>query len=124
VTHRILIVDDEPVLRTLVARAFRQRGFEVVEAADGLAGLDVARSASVPFDLVVTNSRMPHLDGPHLAECLREIDPRLPIIHLSGSLGMNPVKDMPPDIPTLFKPFDIWKLVDQAEHLIRQRGVL
>jgi CheY-like chemotaxis protein len=63
VARRILVVDDEPVLRMLISRAFRERGYEVVEAADGLAGLDVARSASVPFDLVVTNSHMPHMTG-------------------------------------------------------------
>ncbi|HZI73877.1 MAG TPA: response regulator [Gemmatimonadales bacterium] len=119
--RRILVVDDEPVLRMLISRAFRERGYEVVEAADGLAGLDVARSASVPFDLVVTNSHMPHMDGAHLAERLRELDPRLPIIHLSGSHSGRGSRTMPADVPTILKPFDIWDLVAEAETLIAQR---
>lgn len=121
--RRILIVDDEPVLRMLIARAFRERGHEVVEAGDGLAGFDVARSASVPFDLVVTNSHMPHMDGPHLAERLRQLDSTLPIIHLSGSHSGRGSKVMPPGVPTILKPFDIWELVDEAEILMARRGV-
>jgi CheY-like chemotaxis protein len=75
----------------------------------------------VPFDLVVSNSNMPYLDGPHLAECLRELFPTLPIIHLSGSHGSQHLKEMPADVPTLFKPFDIWELVTEGEKLIAER---
>jgi two-component system, cell cycle sensor histidine kinase and response regulator CckA len=120
--RRILVVDDEPVLRLLVARAFKERGYETVEAGDGLSALDVARSASVPFDLVVTNSRMPHLDGQHLAECLRQLDPTLPIIHLSGSFGERSTRGMPADIPTFFKPFNLDDLVAEAEKLMGRLG--
>jgi hypothetical protein len=80
----------------------------------------VVRSASMPFDLV-TNSRMPHMDGPHLAECLRQMDPALPIIHVSGSQGIGRSREMPPDIPILIKSFNIWDLLDQAEQLIQDR---
>ena len=119
--RRILVVDDEPVLRMLISRAFRERGYEVVEAADGLAGLDVARSASVPFDLVVTNSHVPHLDGAHLAERLRKFDPTLPIIHMSGSHSGRGSRIMPLDVPTILKRFDVWDLVAEAENLMSHR---
>jgi CheY-like chemotaxis protein len=119
--RRILVVDDEVALRSLVARGFRERGYDVVAVADGLSALDVARSNSIAFDLVVTNSRMPHLDGPHLAVCLRELDPKLPIIHISGSHGAR-YETLPPDVPTLFKPFRIWDLLDEAEKLMQERG--
>jgi two-component system, cell cycle sensor histidine kinase and response regulator CckA len=104
-----------------VARAFRSRGYEAVEAADGRAALDIAKSASQPFDLVVTNSRMPHLDGPQLAERLRELDPELPIIHLSGSHGARHGAEMPTDVPTFFKPFNLDDLLEEAEELMQQR---
>ena len=119
VPRRILVVDDEPALRYMVARAFRERGYDVVEAGDGLAGLDLVRSASLPFHLVITNSRMPHIDGPELAERLRELDPKLPIIHLSGSHSAH--NSMPPDVPTLFKPFNMSDLVIEAEELMEER---
>jgi DNA-binding response OmpR family regulator len=118
--RRILVVDDEPALRNLVARAFRERGYDVAEAADGLAGLEVVRSVSEPFHLVITNSQMPHIDGPRLAERLRELDPKLPIIHLSGSHGSS-IRNMPPNVPTLLKPFSMWDLVTEAEELMRER---
>jgi two-component system, cell cycle sensor histidine kinase and response regulator CckA len=118
--RRVLVVDDEAVLRLLIARGFRGRGYEVVEVADGLSALDAARSASIPFSLVVTNNRMPHLDGPDLAKCLRELDPTLPIIHVSGSHGTRR-EALPPGIPTIFKPFSIWDLLDEAEEMIRER---
>jgi CheY-like chemotaxis protein len=118
--RRILVVDDEVVLRALVARGFRERGYEVVEVADGLSALDAARSTSVSFDLVVTNDRMPHLDGPSPTMRLRELDPTVPIIHVSGNHGtQHPA--MPPDVPTLFKSFSIWDLLDAAEGRMRER---
>jgi DNA-binding response OmpR family regulator len=119
--RRILVVDDEVALRSLIARGFRERGYEVIEVADGLSAFDAARSTSISFDLVVTNNRMPHLDGPSLATSLRELDPTLPIIHVSGSHG-DRSKSMPPDVPTLFKPFSIWDLLDEAEKLMQERG--
>jgi CheY-like chemotaxis protein len=123
--RRILVVDDEVALRSLIARAFRERGYEVVEMTDGLGGLDAVRSSSLPFDLVVTNSRMPHLSGPQLADCLRKENPDLPIIHISGSRGHpangHPANALPADVPTLFKPFNIWELVTEGEKLMEKR---
>jgi DNA-binding response OmpR family regulator len=119
--RRILVVDDEVSVRSLVARAFRDRGYDVVEMPDGLSGLNAVRSASLPFDLVVTNSRMPQLSGPQLAVCLRQEDPTLPIIHISGSHG-DSATTLPSDIPTLFKPFSLRDLVDEAEKLMRERA--
>jgi DNA-binding NtrC family response regulator len=118
--RRILVVDDEVALRSLIARAFRERGYEVIEMNDGLSALDAARSTSIPFSLVVTNNRMPHLDGPNLAACLRGLDRTLPVIHISGSHGTRH-ETLPPDVPTLFKPFSIWDLVDEGEKMIQER---
>jgi CheY-like chemotaxis protein len=65
---------------------------------------------------------MPHIDGPQLAERLRELDPKLPIIHLSGSHGSQ--KNMPQDVPTLLKPFRMADLVTEAEELMDERNAL
>lgn len=120
-SRRVLVVDDEPALRMLVSRGFREQGYEVVEAADGMAALKVAQATPVPFNLVVTNSRMPHIDGPQLVGGLRQLDPKLPIIHLSGSHGSETSKALPPDVPTLFKPFHMEDLLAQAEKLMEER---
>lgn len=119
---RILVVDDEPALRVLVGRALRREGYEVVETEDGLDAWELARRAPLPFDLVVTNSRMPGLSGPELAVCLRELDPELPIVHVSGSHGSRAgYAGLPSDIPTLFKPFNLRDLVQEVRSLLAER---
>jgi two-component system cell cycle sensor histidine kinase/response regulator CckA len=125
--RRVLVVDDEAMLRSLVSRAFRERGYEVVEASDGVAALEATHALSRPFDLVITDSRMPGLDGPHLVERLREAYPEMQIIHLSGSQGSRGLSaGMPSDIPTFLKPFNLGELVAAAEQLMGEgpaRGV-
>jgi CheY-like chemotaxis protein len=80
----ILVVDDEPAIRTLLRWIFETAGHEVEEAGDGTAGLaSVARSAP---DLVVTDMTMPVMGGAELIRRLRE-DPataRIPILAVSG----------------------------------------
>ena len=53
--HRILVVNDEPIVRALINRVLTGEGYEVVSVADGRAALEAVRGAEVPFDLVVTN---------------------------------------------------------------------
>jgi DNA-binding response OmpR family regulator len=118
VGRRILVVDDAADLRAIVARALRERGHEVVELDDGLAGLELVQNTVVPFDLVITNSRKPHLSGPQLADRLRDLDPSLPIIHISGSQRSR-LDHLTPDDPYLYRPFSIWALLEESEQLMR-----
>jgi DNA-binding response OmpR family regulator len=114
---RILVVDDEPMVCALTARVLRQCGYEVIEACDGMVGYELACTQS--FDLVVTDSRMPNLNGAELVVCLRLLNPTLPIIHISGSYGeSSKPRDMPANVPTLFKPFDMEALKKEAERLM------
>lgn len=81
---RVLIVDDEPGVRLVCAVNLEAEGLRVLEAADGLDGLEQARS-ELP-DLVLTDVKMPGIDGFQLAEKLRrdERTRRIPLIFLSG----------------------------------------
>jgi CheY-like chemotaxis protein len=54
-------------------------------------GLELARSTPRPFDLVITDSRLPELSGSDLVKRLREMDPALPMLNLSGSHGQHTV---------------------------------
>jgi CheY-like chemotaxis protein len=111
VAPRILVVDDEPMVRQLVARALTDAGYLVDEASDGLAGWELARS--IPnLDLVITDSRMPHLSGRELIRRLHELNPGLPILQLSGSARRPMV------IPTLFKPFELRDLIQAVRELL------
>ncbi len=80
-----MVVNDEPALCELVARLLWDEGYEVVKACDGLAGWDLVGRAAESFDLVVTDSRMPGMSGTEFIHRLREHNPTLPIVHISGS---------------------------------------
>jgi CheY-like chemotaxis protein len=64
---RILIAEDEEPLRSLIVRALAQEGHEVVEAGDGAEALDVLTREDGRFDLLLTDIRMPLMDGIALA---------------------------------------------------------
>jgi CheY-like chemotaxis protein len=104
---RILVVDDEPMVRALIARALSDEGYEVVAVANGQAALDAARGAEARFDLIITNNYMPGLSGAELIARVRQDFPSLPILHVDDITrrGRNP--PLPTDIPTLYKPFSI-----------------
>ena len=110
---RILLVDDEGTFLSIAARALRFEGYEVVEAPDGLEAWALA--SWTRFDLVITDNRMPHLTGAELVARLRERQPALPILRLSGShnSGSNEI-----GIRTLFKPFEIPDLVEAVRSLL------
>jgi DNA-binding response OmpR family regulator len=111
VAPRILIVEDEPMLRRLLARALTEAGYVVDEASDGLAGWELARS--IPqLDLVITDTRMPRLSGPELVRRLRTLNPSLPVLQVSGS------PRRPTVTPTLFKPFELSELVQSVRELL------
>lgn len=96
---RVLFVDDEPLLRELVKELLESFGHDVTPADGGLAGLDAFRSAleeREPFDVVVTDLGMPHLDGRQLARAIRDLSPATPIIMLTGwGTFMKSDKDLP-----------------------------
>jgi DNA-binding response OmpR family regulator len=69
---KILIADDDPEILTLVARLLGKRGYDVLEASDGLAALELARTAQP--DLVVLDVMMPGMNGWEVAKALRHDD--------------------------------------------------
>jgi DNA-binding NtrC family response regulator len=82
---RILLVDDEPNLRKVLGALLRQEGFEVHAEADGAAALARFRSApSGTFDAVISDLRMPKLDGMGLLKALAQEDSSLPVVMLTA----------------------------------------
>jgi two-component system C4-dicarboxylate transport response regulator DctD len=89
VQGRVLVVDDDPEIRTLLSRRLRRTGYTVEEAGDGVEALGLA-DKTVP-DVVVTDMAMPRLDGLGLLKGLRSKDPELPVIVLTGHGSMDNV---------------------------------
>jgi DNA-binding response OmpR family regulator len=114
---RILVVEDEPAVRDVLIRALREAGYEVVGMDDGLAGWDAATTATAPYDLVVTNNCMPHMNGAELVAKLRARFPNLPILHIDDRSDRDP-GHLPADVPNLTKPFRIETLLDRVQELI------
>jgi CheY-like chemotaxis protein len=115
---RILVVDDEPMVRALIARALGDEGYEVVAVANGRAALDAARGAEVEFDLIVTNNYMPGLNGAELIARVRQDFPALPVLHIDDISRKRVDKGLPEDIPTVYKPFSIATLRDAVRKLL------
>jgi two-component system, cell cycle response regulator CpdR len=79
---KILITEDEDSLRSFVARALRLDGHETHEAGDGAEGLE--KLAQGPFDLLLSDIRMPVMDGIELAHQASEQFPGLKILLMTG----------------------------------------
>jgi len=82
--HRVLVVEDEPQVRAIAARALTSAGFEVQQAANGALGLSLLQSQCAPFDVIVTDVVMPELSGPDLARAALKLDATLGIVFMSG----------------------------------------
>jgi two-component system cell cycle sensor histidine kinase/response regulator CckA len=80
----ILLVEDEEGLRSLNARGLRSRGYTVIEASNGIEALEVFDEKDGAVDLVVSDVVMPEMDGPTLLRAMRERNPELKIIFVSG----------------------------------------
>lgn len=100
----VLVVDDEPTLRTVVAELLRDEGYAVVAVGDGAAAL--AALAEVVPDLVLMDVMMPGMDGraAYLAMRAHPAGAALPIVFASA--GADPA-DLPADAVFLRKPFDL-----------------
>jgi signal transduction histidine kinase/response regulator RpfG family c-di-GMP phosphodiesterase len=84
---RVLCIDDEPLLRNVLIELFRIDGHEASAADSGETGLELFRQAGRkgrPYDVVVTDLGMPHMDGRQLAQMVKRESPSTPIILLTG----------------------------------------
>jgi DNA-binding NtrC family response regulator len=79
---RVLLVDDDHRLRLAMAQALRWADCEIVEAGDGRQALEIL-SEDAKFDVILSDIRMPRLDGIHLLEAVRRYYPRIQLVMLS-----------------------------------------
>jgi two-component system, OmpR family, phosphate regulon sensor histidine kinase PhoR len=81
-TVRILVIDDEKVIREGVERALAKRGYEIAKAEDGNKGLELLKEAH--FDIVLTDLMMPGLDGFAVLDWIRDNQPHVQVIVITG----------------------------------------
>ncbi len=116
---RVLVVDDEEAARRAVAQGLREAGFEVIEAADGMVGLEAAvRDAP---DLVVLDLRLPGLEGEQVLERLRRVSD-VPVVVVSAKREEDDrvaALDRGAD-DYLVKPFTVRELVARIRAVLRR----
>jgi PAS domain S-box-containing protein len=83
----VLVVDDEPALRSVVERMLSRNGFEVIVASDGAEALEIARARGASIDLVLTDVIMPTMSGPELVDELSRMGHELRALYMSGYAG-------------------------------------
>jgi YesN/AraC family two-component response regulator len=79
----ILIIDDEPLFNEMLTAFFEDSEYGVVTAADGMEGVDLF--CRISPDIVITDLRMPKMDGLEVIAALKQMSPRTPIIVMSGA---------------------------------------
>ncbi|PYP81544.1 MAG: hybrid sensor histidine kinase/response regulator [Gemmatimonadetes bacterium] len=108
----VLLVEDEPRVRSQARRLLQRSGYEVVEASDGAEGKHIFAERHGDVDVVVTDVMMPLLGGVEMVATLRAIQSDLPVVFVSGYTAEE--QDLPLDDRTAFltKPYTIDALCD------------
>jgi DNA-binding NtrC family response regulator len=109
----ILVVDDEPPIRQLVARILERKGHRVIQCGDAAGAMAVTE----PYDLLVVDFVLPDINGRDLTEQLRASRATLPVILMSGYLP-DPTLAPPPPSTFLQKPMTPAALVEIVEQML------
>ncbi len=117
-SHKLLIVEDESMVRDVLRERFLRDGFGIVEAEDGKSGLRLLQDQQV--DLVITDIVMPETDGIELLVAIREHWPKMPVIVLSAptnQLYLEVARRLGAD-EVLEKPLNLERLAAQVRRLL------
>lgn len=116
----VLVVDDESIIAQLVADLLDGEGYEVETASDGRAALD--RLAQRSYDAVLSDLRMPELDGLGLFRAIEQRHPELlrRFVFITGTSAQDEYQGFIDDakVPVLTKPFDVADLLCVVQRLV------
>lgn len=119
---KLLIIDDEEEIRDMLSFGLAQSGYEVATVGSGEEALELARRER--FDLVITDLKMPGLDGVATTLALRELDRELPVVIMSGFVPSDGVAACLACGASEFvrKPFDLKDLEAALERTLALRA--
>ncbi|GID90996.1 histidine kinase [Amorphoplanes digitatis] len=117
--QHVLVVEDEDGVRDLVVRILREHGYTVSAARDAPAALEQVEHKR--FDLLLTDVIMPNMPGPTLAELIRQSQPGLPVLYISGYTEdlLEAQHGFGHGIELIEKPFTADELLDRIHRLLR-----
>jgi DNA-binding response OmpR family regulator len=115
--HRpvILIAEDEPTIRAVLARVLESEGYHVLTAENGRSALMLIATLNLPVDLVVSDLTMPEVGGEALIAELARYQRMPPVLFISG-LGRDDVPGL--SLPLLRKPFTTQELCARVRQLL------
>lgn len=104
----LLIVEDEPFLRTLLSKMLRTKGYSIIEASDGKEALEIFEQQKNSIDLVLTDTGMPNIDGYELIKKLRQEKENVKVIVMTGYMDSEQAEKLAKEqVDIVSKPFDI-----------------
>lgn len=121
--NKILFVEDEEDLTLIVADTLRGQGYEVITAADGIAGLEKFKSEGA--DIVVADVMMPKMDGFSMAKEIRKLSPTVPLFFLTAKSTIDDVEEGF-EIGAndyLKKPFELRELIVRIKAMLRRFNI-
>ena len=124
VKKKVLVIDDESEVRHLIRRVLQKMGHEVIEAADGADTMQLIRHERP--DLVLLDIHMPKLDGIATMSDIRDVDPTLPVVMVTGDLDLERVKLALERGASEYitKPFDLQSLESSITGNLERRSTL
>ena len=121
----ILLVEDETVVRQLVAEILESSGYTVMQAGDGPSALELLRRHSGKLDLLLTDVVMPGMSGPEVAQAVTSMRPGTQVLYTSGytdsAIGHHGVLE--PGIAFLQKPFSASDLTRKVRVLLDESAI-
>jgi CheY-like chemotaxis protein len=124
--RRVLIVDDEETIRQALARFYKRRGWAVTQAEDGSRAFEWLVRGSEPFDLVISDMKMPGFSGIELHAALSEMRPELldRLLFCTGEVESAAVATFVAhtNARVLLKPFDLGTLATLSDDIVAKRG--
>ena len=116
----LLLVEDEPIVRSVTAEYLRELGYHVLEAEDGAAALAVVAQAPV-LDILITDVGLPGgINGRQLADAALAMRPNLPVLFITGYAGSAKLDDLGPDMHIMGKPFKLAAFAVRVETMLER----
>ena len=118
--EKILLVEDEESIREFVASILDEFGYEVLEAANGIQAIEIVEAAEKPIDLLLSDIRMPLMNGHDLAEKVRILYPDIKVLFVSGHTDNELIRQDIADSKASFlqKPFSYESLLNKVRSVL------
>ena len=121
---RVLIIDDDAAIRDMLHQLLNREGYETVEASAGREGVQCFRAVSM--DVIILDMLLPEQNGPEVIRALREVDPAVPIIAISGCDHTGPLDfsrgaEVFGAQRMLQKPFHLQELLTAVRDLVQDK---